>query len=68
MYSNDLIKQEVIKIVAKHGGRIIDPANDMVFSETADTLVVILDGIDHMQLVPDSADKDTKEEEDEESS
>lgn len=61
LYSNDFIKAEVIKIITKHGGRIIDPSTDMVFSDHPDTLVVLLDGIDHMKLVADSsADKESE--------
>lgn len=71
LYTKELIKSEIVKIIQKHGVRVLKPLEDIVFSENGDSVVVILDGIDHMKLMPagDSAgDSPIAEAESEESS
>lgn len=42
-----------MKLIIKHGARVLNPAKDIIFSEINDSVVIIFDGIDHMKLAKD---------------
>mmetsp|Transcript_23263 Transcript_23263/g.22847 ORF Transcript_23263/g.22847 Transcript_23263/m.22847 type:complete len:145 (-) Transcript_23263:126-560(-) len=46
-YSNEWIKAQIIKTLDRYGGRVLNPAKDIIFGEPG-TLVVILDDFDPM--------------------
>jgi len=59
-YSKDDLLPEIIKVVTKHGVRILQPARDITFHD--DQIAIILDGVDHMALSKDPDDDLTKDE------
>lgn len=59
-YSKDDLLPEIIKVVTKHGVRILQPARDISFQD--DQIAIILDGVDHMALSKDPDDDLTKDE------
>jgi hypothetical protein len=59
-FSKDELLPEIIKVVTKHGVRILQPSRDITFQD--DQIAIILDGIDHMALSKDQDDDLTKDE------
>ena len=53
-YSRELIKEEIIKLVKKHGARILNLESDIKFSDDSEQVVIILDGLEHMSLAKDA--------------
>jgi hypothetical protein len=49
LYTQSWIKEEIIKSISKYGGRILNPARDIIFSQEG-AVVAILDGFDPMIL------------------
>jgi hypothetical protein len=64
LYPQSLIRAEILKLVIKHGGRILNPKTDLIFSESSDRVIVILDGFEPLSLVKeDQQDAQSSEEE-----
>jgi mannitol/fructose-specific phosphotransferase system IIA component len=59
-FSKEELLTEIIKVVTKHGVRILQPARDITFDE--DQIAIIVDGVDHMALSKDPEDDLTKDE------
>lgn len=59
-FSKDELLPEIIKVVTKHGVRILQPSRDITFQD--DQIAIVLDGIDHMALSKDQDDDLTKDE------
>ena len=51
-YSRAWIRQEFLKVIKKHGARVLNPALDITFT-SADTAVILVDGFDHMVFEKD---------------
>lgn len=41
------MKSEIIKVIEKHGARILNPEKDIIFPN-AETAIIIIDGYSHM--------------------
>lgn len=48
MYTKEIITAEIVLLLVKHGARIINPSMDIIFSPSNESVVLIIDGIDHI--------------------
>jgi len=48
LYTKEIIYAEIVLLLVKHGARIINPSTDIIFSPSNESVVLIIDGIDHM--------------------
>jgi hypothetical protein len=48
LYLESLLRSEILTIVAKHGARVLQPATDLVFSETLNAAALLIDQFDPM--------------------
>jgi len=62
LYSKDLLREQLIKVLKKHGLRILRPPTDIIFAPNLDQIAVIVDGIDHMTLGKDANEDLSKDE------
>ena len=66
-YTQDWLKEQIIKICIEHGARILNPEKEITFP-SPDTAVLILDGYDHMKYdteLQQNEDSETEEGEEE---
>ena len=52
MYTEEWLRTQVVKVLSRHGARIINIERDISFPEDG-SIVIITDGIDHMILAQD---------------
>ena len=53
LYPREVLLTEIVKLLSKHGARVLNPATDIIFSESNSQVVLILDGVDHMAVAKD---------------
>jgi hypothetical protein len=63
-FNKEELYYELVKVIAKHGVRVLQPAKDIIFSPSMDQIAIIVDGIDHTALSKEADEDLTRDEND----
>ena len=63
-FNKEELLNAIIKVITKHGVRILEPKNDIIFSTSLDQIAIIVDGIDHTTLSKEADEDLTHDEND----